>query len=264
MKMEQFVDFLLSRMNNHHDDQYIFCSLISVIEKRGTTVMLFVASFAFLLLLGPFYVHWCITYLFHYHPQCHFTRNIYENVQVCMGVFHPYLTVIEKGMRECNHAVNFLLYMATSKRFREDFQRICRMIFYRIFGSTILFLYKHLCFCCTEPSCLVSLERHVSDTTELDSTIDNSRKNQNAYKTSHYYTNYERRRQQLLQQKTTNNTTTTASSLTPATSLNILTKAPRKTVRTLTWTNFDRSSRSSDSQRQAARLSEHYSNSKMI
>jgi hypothetical protein len=225
--------------------------------------MLFVASFAFLLLLGPFYIHWCVTYLFHNHPQCHFTRNIYENVQVCMGVFHPYLTVIEKAMRESNHAVNFLLYMATSAHFRSDFKRICWSIFCRLFGSTILFLYKHICFCCPEPTCLVTLERYVSDTTDLDSAFEPNRKNQAAYKTSHYYSNYERRRQHQLLKATliNNNTTTTATTLTPATSYNTITSSTAKTVRTLTLNPHDPAVRQMESKRQAARLCKHYATS---
>ena len=240
-------------------------------EKRGTTVMLFVASFAFLLLLGPFYVHWCITYIFQNYSRCHFTRNIYENVQVCMGVLHPYLTVIEKGMRECNHAVNFLLYLATSARFRSDFKRICRQLFYRIFGSAIVFLYKHLCFCCTEPSCLVALQRNVSDTTDFETSLDGLRKNQAAYKTSHYYNNVERRRQnQLLKtaliknKPVTGTTTTTTSNLTPTTSLNTLTTQSGKNSRTLTWNRYDPVNRHLESRRQAARLSQHYSTSALI
>ena len=158
--------------------------------------MLLVASLAFLLLLGPFYVHWCITYLFYNYPQCHFTRNLYENVQVCMGVFNPYLTVIEKGMRESNHTINFLLYIAMSTRFRSDFKRISRRLFYVIFGSTILFLYKHICFCCTEPSCLVTLQRNVSDTMHDNLVFKSYRKTQMVHKTSHYYSNFERRKRQ--------------------------------------------------------------------
>ena len=245
-------------------------------EKRGTTVMLFVASFAFLLLLGPFYVHWCITYLFRNYPQCDFTRNIYENVQVCMGVFHPYLTVIEKGMRESNHAVNFLLYMATSSRVRSDFKHICCRLFYRTLGSGILFLYKHICVCCSEPSWLVTLERHVSDTAELDSSLEGKRKNQTAYKTSHYYTNVERRRQQhqlLKANLITNNSTATATSITPATSLNAITKTSTTTAAAAANTKNARSpppsgghaggplARPAENKRQAARLCQHFSTS---
>lgn len=222
--------------------------------------MLFVASFAFLLLLGPFYVHWCITYLFYYYRPCElFTRNLYENVQVCMGVFHPYLTVIEKGMRELNHAINFLLYMATSKRFRSDFKRIFRRLIFRIFGSAILFLYKHICFCCTVPNCLMTLERHVSDVTDFDSTFENNRKNHTAYNTSHYHNNMERRRQnQLLRATLINNTNTTkmtSGSLSSAASFTAL-NTP-KTVRMLTWNEYDPISRPVESKRQAARLSKH-------
>lgn len=229
--------------------------------------MLFVASFAFILLLGPFYVHWCITYLFYNYPQCHFTRNIYENVQVCMGVFHPYLTVIEKGMRECNHAVNFLLYMATSTRFRSDFKRIFRQLIYRTFGCAVLFLYKHICFCWSQPSWVASLEQHVTDTSDPDSALESNRKNQAAYKTSHYHTNYERRRQhQLLKANllNTNNTTTSGSTLTPATSLNTLTATTGKTVRTLSWNPYDAATHRSENKRQAARLSQHFSTSDVI
>lgn len=227
--------------------------------------MLFVASFAFLLLLGPFYVHWCITYLFNYHRRCYFTRNIYENVQVCMGVFHPYLTVIEKAMRECNHAVNFLLYMATSTRFRSDFKRICRLIFYRIFGASIVYLYRHLCFCWSEPSCLASLQRHLSDPSEPESTMDVNRKNNNAYKTSHYYTNYQRRRQhQLLKNSKANNAGTSASMLTPTTSLNTMANATKKPDRLASRNSCDQSPRKSPNRRQAARLSDHLLHSTMI
>lgn len=226
--------------------------------------MLFVASFAFLLLLGPFYVHWCITYLFHNYPHCHFTRNLYENIQVCMGVLHPHLTVVEKGMRECNHAVNFLLYLATSARFRTDFKRICRKIFYQIFVAGIIFIYKHLCFCWTQPSCLATLERSLIETIDIETSLDSNRKNQMAYKTSHYFSNIERRRKnQLLKESLINKKTltTTSSSLTPATSLNTLAAQTGKTVRTLTWNPYDPINRQIESQRQAARLSKHYSTS---
>jgi hypothetical protein len=234
--------------------------IFSVVDKRGTTVMLLVASFAFLLLLGPFYVHWCIAYLFYDYPQCRFTRNLYENVQVCMGVFHPYLTVIEKGMRESNHAINFLLYWTTSTRFRMDFKRICSHFLYRIFGTAILFLYKHICFCCTEPSCLVTLERHVSDTTEIDSSYESHRKNHAAYKTSHYYSNFERRRQhQLVKATLMNSSIATDANLTPATSLHTLTANTAKTVRMLTWNPHDPMMRQLETKRQAKRLSKHLS-----
>lgn len=221
--------------------------------------MLFVASFAFLILLGPFYVHWCITYLFHHYHQCRFTRNLYENVQVCMGVFNPYLTVIEKGMRESNHAINFIFYMATSKRFRSDFKSICRRLIYRIFGPAIVFLYKYICFCCTEPACLITLERHITDSTDADSTFDMNRKNQAAYKTAHYYSNFERRRQNQLFKATllNNNTTITGASLSPATSLKGIPDTQAKTVRMLTWNPYDPVTRQLDSKRQAARLSRH-------
>jgi hypothetical protein len=236
--------------------------LSSVIEKRGTTVMLFVASFAFLLLLGPFYGHWCITYLFHNYSQCHFTRNIYENVQVCMGVFHPYLTVIEKGMRECNHAVNFIFYMATSARFRSDFKRLCHRLIYRVLGSIIIFLYKLMCSCCTEPSCLITLEQHLSDTSDLDSTLENNRKNQTAYKTSHYYHNYERRRQhQLLKTANDIHQTTTTMTGTPSDGW---TTTAMKPIRTQSWNSYDRMKYLSDDKRQAARLSQHFSTSGVI
>ncbi|CAF1673078.1 unnamed protein product [Adineta ricciae] len=237
----------------------------NLMDKRGTTVMLFVASFAFLLLLGPFYIHWCITYLFYNYPQCHFTRNLYENVQVCMGVFHPYLTIFEKAMREANHAVNFLLYMATSKRFRSDFKTICTRLFYCTIGSAILFLYKHICFCCTTPSCLGTLERRVSDAKEQDSMLDANRKNHAAYKTSHYHSNFERRRQkQLLKATLINKTTSTGSSLTPATSFNASPTPAAKSVRTLTWNLHDPLLRPKENQRQAARLSRHFSTSETI
>ncbi|CAF4538137.1 unnamed protein product [Rotaria sp. Silwood1] len=237
----------------------------NVVEKRGTTVMLLVASFAFLVLLGPFYVHWCIAYLFYNYPQCHFTRNLYENVQVCMGVFHPYLTVIEKGMRESNHAINFLLYWATSTRFRADFERISRRLFYRIFGNAILFLYKHICFCCTAPSCLATLERHVSDTTDPDSSYELNRKNQIAYKTSHYYSNFERRRQhQLVQATLLNNTIPTDSNLTPTASFHTLTEHTAKTVRMLTWNPHDPMMRGLENKRKAAHLSQHLSTSNAV
>lgn len=229
--------------------------------------MLFVASFAFLLLLGPFYVHWCITYLFYYYRQCHFTRNLYENVQVCMGVFHPYLTVIEKGMREANHAINFLLYMATSKRFRSDFKRICHRLVIRIFGSAILFLYKHICFCCSPPSCLITLERHISEITDLDSTFENSRKNQTAYKTSHYHTNIERRRQNQLLRSTLLNSNTPkviSGSTSSAASFSALPVSTPKTVRTLTWNTYDPIVRPVENKRQAARLSKHCATTRAV
>ena len=219
--------------------------------------MLLVASVAFLLLLGPFYVHWCVAYIFYNYPQCHFTRNLYENIQVCMGVFHPYLTVIEKAMRESNHAINFLLYWATSTRFRLDFKRLCRRLIYRVFGTAILFLYKHICFCCSEPSCLVTLERHVSDTTDQDSSYEASRKNHTAYKTPHYYSNFERRRQHQLVTATLLNSSipTDSSSLTPTVSLHTLTAQTAKTVRILTWNPHDPMMRQLEGKRQATRLS---------
>ncbi|CAF3537704.1 unnamed protein product [Rotaria sordida] len=234
-------------------------------ETRGTTVMLFVASFAFLLLLGPFYVHWCITYIFYYYPQCHFTRNLYENVQICMGVFHPYLTVIEKGMREANHAINFLLYIATSTRFRSDFKRICRRLFYVTFGSAILFLHKHVCFCCTEPSCLVTLQQNMSDIMDQDSTFEKRRQNQAAYKTEHYYNNYERRRKtQLLQAMYSDpNTTTTGTRLSPTVSFSA-SPGTSKTVRLLTWNPYDPMIREEDNRRQAERLSQHLKDTGVI
>ena len=234
--------------------------MFSVVDKRGTTVMLLVASFAFVLLLGPFYVHWFLTYLFANYPQCQFTRNLYENIQVCMGVFHPYLTVIEKGMRESNHAINFLLYWSTSTRFRMDFKRICRFFFYRIFGRTILFLYKHICFYCPEPSCLVRLERHMSDVTDLDSSYEFNRKNHTAYKTSHYYSNFERRRQhQLVTATLLNNNIPTDTNLTPTASLHTLTSHTAKTVRLLTLNPHDPMMRKLETKRQAERLSKRLS-----
>ena len=238
---------------------FLWLLLFRVAEKRGTTIMLLVASFAFLLLLGPFYMHWCITYIFSNYPQCHFTRNLYENVQLCMGIFHPYLTVIEKGMRESNHAINFLLYWTTSARFRSDFERIVRRSFYRILGTTILFLYKHVCFCLHEPSWLVTLERHVSDTTDTDSSYDFSRKNQIAYKTSHYYSNYERRRQhQLVRTTLLNNTITMGTNTTPLDSVHTLTESIGKTVRLLTWNPHDPIMGGSESSCQASHLSKHF------
>ena len=223
--------------------------------------MLFVASLAFIFLLGPFYVHWCITYLFFNYPQCHFTRNLYENVQECMGIFHPHLTIAEKGMRELNHAINFLLYMATSKRFRSDFKRIIRQIIFGIFGSGLLFLYKHICYCCPAPECLATIERQVSDAADPDSTFETNLKNHPAYKTSHYYSNYERRRQNQLVKATllNNNTTITGANLTPALSCNKLSVNAAKTVRTLTWNPYDPMSRQPENKRQAARLSQHHS-----
>ncbi|CAF0724512.1 unnamed protein product [Adineta steineri] len=237
----------------------------TLMDKRGTTVMLFVASFAFLLLLGPFYLHWCITYLFRNYPQCHFTRNLYENIQVCMGVFHPYLTIIEKCMRESNHAINFLLYMATSKRFRSDFKTICRRFIYRICGPAILFLYRRICCCCPVPTCLVTLERRMSDIKEQDLILDVNRKNHTAYKTSHYHSNFERRRQQqLLRATLLNNTNTTAISITPAASFTASPVPTAKTVRTLTWNVHDPLLRCVENKRQAARLSRHFSTSDLM
>ncbi|CAF0798124.1 unnamed protein product [Didymodactylos carnosus] len=199
-----------------------------VMDTRGTTVMLLVASLAFLLLLGPFYIHWVITYLFHYYHQCQFTRNIYENVQVCMGVLNPYLTVIEKGMRESNHAVNFLLYWATSSRFRLDFKRLIKRLMYRYFGSCLLFFGKKVCCYCVSPSCRLTLERHLSDIQD-DSSYDSNRKNQAAYKTSHYHTNFERRRQhQLLTSTLLNN-----NSVSTPTSTKHLANLESKSVRIL-------------------------------
>jgi hypothetical protein len=182
-----------------------------------------------------------------------------------MGVFHPYLTVIEKGMRESNHAINFLLYMATSKRFRSDFKRICLRFIYRRLGPAILFLYKYVCFCCTEPEWLVNLERHVSDSTDTDSPFD-TRKNQTAYKTAHYYSNFERRRQNQLFKATllNNNTTVTGASLSPATSLKGIPETQAKTVRMLTWNPYDPVTRQLDGKRQAARLSRHCETSGVI
>jgi hypothetical protein len=225
--------------------------------------MLLVASFAFLILLGPFYIHWCITYLFSNYPQCQFSRNLYENIQVCMGVFHPYLTVIEKGMRESNHAINFLLYWATSKRFRMDFQRICRWLFLRTVGRAILTSYQTICFCWAAPSCLVTLERHVSDTTEPDSSYETGVKRpRTVYSTSHYYSNYERQRQhQLVKATLLNNSIGTDSNLTPTASLHTITANTAKTVRMLTWNPHDPMMRQLENRRQAARLSKHLSSS---
>ncbi|CAF3601665.1 unnamed protein product [Rotaria sordida] len=237
----------------------------NVVEKRGTTVMLLVASFAFLILLGPFYVHWCIAYIFYNYRECHFTRNLYENIQVCMGVFHPYLTVIEKGMRESNHAINFLLYWSTSTRFRADFERIIRRIFFRVFGTIILFFCKHICFCCTTPSWLATLERHVSDTTDLDSSYDLNRKNHTAYKTSHYYSNFERRRQhQLVKATLINNRIPTDTTLTPTASFHTLQEHTAKTVRILTWNPHDPMMRGLENTHQAAHLSKHLSVSNAV
>ena len=176
-----------------------------------------------------------------------------------MGVFNPYLTVIEKGMRESNHAINFLLYMATSKRFRSDFKLILRRFVYRAVYPVILFLCKHLCFCCPEPACLITLEQHVSDAFDADSTLDINRKNQTAYKTAHYYSNFERRRQNQLFKATllNNNTTVTGASLSPAPSLAGIPETQAKTVRMLTWNPYDLDMRQSESKRQAARLSRH-------
>ncbi|CAF1594037.1 unnamed protein product [Rotaria sp. Silwood1] len=235
-------------------------------EIRGTTVMLIVASFAFLFLLGPFYVHWCITYLFYYYPQCEFTRNLYENVQVCMGVFNPYLTVIEKGMRESNHAINFILYIATSTRFRSDFKRIFRRLFYRIFGPIILFFAKYICFCCTEPSCLVTLHQNVSDTINDDFRSGSQRKNQAAYKTEHYYSNLDRRRKTQLLQATYScpTTPTTGTRLSPTVSFTASPPTASKTVRTLTWNPYDPMIRHAENKRQAARLSQHFTHAGVI
>jgi hypothetical protein len=183
-----------------------------------------------------------------------------------MGVFNPYLTVIEKGMRESNHAVNFLLYMATSKRFRSDFKRITRILLYRIFGSAILFLCKHICFCCTEPSCLTTLEQQVSDTNDRDTPFEGSRKNQAAYKTPHYLLNIERRKKNQLLKATllNNNTTVTGANLTPPASCNTLPDNPVKSVRILTWNPYDPLIRQAENGRQAARLKEHFSMSPSI
>ncbi|CAF3177604.1 unnamed protein product [Rotaria sp. Silwood2] len=235
-------------------------------EIRGTTVMLIVASFAFLILLGPFYVHWCITYIFFNYRQCEFTRNLYENVQVCMGVFHPYLTVIEKGMRESNHAINFILYIATSTRFRSDFKSICRRLFYRIFGPAILFFFTRICFCCTVPSCLATLQQNVSDTMDEEFSFELRRKNQAAYKTEHYYTNYERRRKTQLLQATFSdpNPSTTAMRLSPTVSFNASPITTPKTVRTLTWNPYDPMIRQAENKRQAARLSQHFTKTGVI
>lgn len=229
--------------------------------------MLFVASFAFLLLLGPFYLHWCATYLFYNYPQCHFTRNLYENVQVCMGVFNPYLTVIEKGMRESNHAINFLLYISTSTRFRSDFKRICRRIFYLTCGSTILFICRHVCHCCAEPSWVTSLEQSMSDTIEQDTSIDKARKYNAAYKTSHYYSNFERRRRQnqLVQTALSNSTSTsTGPKLSPKISSSASPVCTGKTARTLTWNPYDPMIRKTESKRQAERLSQHFVSSGVV
>ena len=225
--------------------------------------MLFVASFAFLILLGPFYIHWCLTYLFQNHRQCHFTRNLYENVQVCMGVFHPYLTVIEKGMRESNHAINFLLYMATSRRFRLDFQQICRRLVYRIFAGIIAVLRKSIWLCCTEPAWLIAYERRILDSIDEELTSDTQRKTRTAYQTAHYYSNFERRRQNQLFKANllSNNSTMTGASLSPAPSPKTLPDNQPKTVRMLTWNPYDlaRQQQQSKAERQAARLSRHCS-----
>ena len=165
-------------------------------------------------------------------------------------------------MRESNHAINFLLYMATSKRFRLDFIRIVRRHLYRLCGPTILFCSKHVCTCFTEPGCLIRLEQHVSDVIESESVIEPNRKNQAAYKTAHYYSNIERRRQNQLLKATllNNNTTVTGASLSPAVSYNELPPIAPKSVRTLTWNPYDPPvPRQVESKRQAARLSRHCS-----
>jgi hypothetical protein len=175
-----------------------------------------------------------------------------------MGVFNPYLTVIEKGMRESNHAINFIFYMATSKRFRKDFQRICGRPISRIFGSAILFLCKHICFCWRAPACLSRLERNISGTTELDSTFDAPGRRPTYY-TSRYQSNFERQRQNQLLKATllSNNTTITGAGLSPASSFNVLPACTGKTVRTLTWNPYDPMARQMENRRQAARLSRH-------
>ena len=218
--------------------------------------MLFVASFAFLILLGPFYLHWCFTYVFHNHRQCRFTRNLYENVQVCMGVFHPHLMVVEKAMRESNHAINFLLYMATSKRFRRDFQQICRRAAYRIGAGTVAFLRKFIWICCTEPAWFSALERRFAESLDEEETSKVQRQNRAAYKTAHYYSNFERRRQNQLYKANllSNNTMMTSSSITPVSSPKLLPENQSKTARMLTWNPYDLAR-----QRQAARLSQHCS-----
>lgn len=224
--------------------------------------MLFVASFAFLILLGPFYIHWCVTYLFHNHRQCRFTRNLYENVQVCMGVFHPHLMVIEKAMRESSHAINFLLYMSTSKRFRLDFQHICRRLVYRTITGVIVFLRKFIWICCTEPAWLIALERRLLESLDEEETSKVQRQNRAAYKTAHYYSNFERRRQnQLFKANLINNTMMTSTSLSPAPSPKMLPDNQSKTARMLTWNPYDLAKQRTSNERQAARLSQHCSSS---
>jgi hypothetical protein len=151
--------------------------------------------------------------------------------------------------------------MATSKRFRSDFQRICRRLIYRIFGSAILFLYKHICFCCTPPTCLQTIERHVSSTIDLESAFEINRKNQTAYKTAHYQSNIERRRRNQLLKATlvNNNTSITTESFSQVTSFDALPINAAKTVRTLTWNPYDQMPGQIETRRQAARLSRYRS-----
>jgi len=188
-----------------------------------------------------------------------------------MGIFHPHLTVIEKGMRESNHAINFLLYMATSKRFRSDFKRIIRRHFYRIFGSALFCLHKYICCCCPDSRLFHRFERHISDVIETDLSVANKHSKRTAYKTSHYLSNFERRRRNQLLKATllnnnnnNNNTTTTGDMSSPSPSHKELADIAAKTVRTLTWNPYDSSSRQAENKRQAIRLSKYRSPTESI
>jgi len=88
------------------------------------------------------------------------------------------------------------------------------------------------------------------------------KKNHTAYKTSHYYSNFERRRQhQLVKATLLNDSIGTDTNLTPTTSLNALTANTAKTVRMLTWNPHDPMLRELETKRAAARLSKHLSTS---
>ena len=56
--------------------------------------------------------------------------------------------------------------------------------------------FDYLCFCCKEPSCLVTLEQNMSELMDNDSIFEIRRSKHTAFTPKHYYSNYERRQRQ--------------------------------------------------------------------
>ena len=71
-------------------------------------------------------------------------------------------------------------------------------------------------------------------------------------------------KKQLLKATLLNNTITTGSNVTPAASFTASPATPAKSVRTLTWNPHDPLLHKTESKRQAARLSRHFSTSAAI